>query len=128
MEVAFGVKELNNWIILYGLDFLTSGSSTRGLRLDCQLVICTFAVIGNDDIRSKPELLPVSEPRELMRFAHIEGALFDIILKQVVDSCEDAVAGKAHSDLFRLFGELQHEMREVAEYAAQGQNHDLQVN
>ena len=128
MEVAFGVKELNNWIILYGLDFLTSGSSTRGLCLDCQLVICTFAVIGNDDIRSKPELLPVSEPRELMRFAHIEGALFDIILKQVVDSCKDAVAGKAHSDLFGLFGEFQHEMREVAEYATQCQNHDLQVN
>ena len=106
MEVAFRVKELNDWIFLRGLDFLTCGTSSCGFRLNCQLVICTFAVIGNDDIRSKSELLPVSEPRVLMRFAHIEGAFLDIILKQIVDSCEDAVAGKAHTDLFRLFWEL----------------------
>ena len=106
MEVAFCVEEFNDWIFLNCFDFLSCGPSTSGLCLDCKLVICTLAIISYDDIRSKPELLPVSESRELMRFAHIEGALFDIILKQVVDSCEDAVAGKAHTDLFRLFREL----------------------
>ena len=106
MEVAFRVEEFNDWIFLSCLDFLTCGSSSCSLRLDCQLVIRTFAIIGHDDIWSKPELLPVSEPRELMWFAYVEGAFFDIILKQVVDSCKDTVAGKAHTDLFRLFGEL----------------------
>ena len=106
MEVAFRVKEFYDGIFLNGLHFLTCETTSRGLRLDCYLVIRTFAVIGHDHIRSKPELLPVSEPGELMRFAHIKGALFDIILKQVVDSCEYAVAGEAHAHLFRLFGEL----------------------
>ena len=106
MEVTFCVEEFNDWIILSCLDFLTCGPSSCGLCLDCQLVIRTFAIIGYDNIRSKPELLPVSEPRELMWFAYVEGAFFDIILKQVVDSCKDTVAGKAHTDLFRLFREL----------------------